>query len=321
MTSRHVIRAVLPWVDWILTPLTYLAALLMRTVRSVGVQRLPQCRRVLLEVGVFPIRNHYYEPRFDYRHSSLNSDHERNLPGIDWNLEAQRALLRRMVFASELASFDGETSNADSFDYSNSMFKSGDAEYWYQMIRLFKPRRLIEIGGGYSTLMARRAVVRNASEDAEYHCSHCCVEPFEALWLDQLGVSVVRRRVEELGVSFFSKLSVNDILFIDSSHVIRPGGDVLFECLELLPSLRPGVIVHFHDVFSPRSYPYSWLADEVRLWNEQFLLEAFLSHNNCWQVIGALNYLHHSCFEDLRSVAPHLTPDREPGSFYIRRMA
>lgn len=319
MSNRQVVRAVLPWVDLMLIPLTYLAAVLLRAVRNVGVQRLPHCRQVLLRVGVFPIRNHYYEPQFDFRQSSLNSGYARSLPGIDWNLEVQRALLRQMVFASELDEIDHEASSMESFHFSNGMFESGDAEYWYQMIRLFKPRRIIEIGSGYSTLMARRAVLRNASEDAEYFCSHSCVEPFEAPWLDQLGVSVVRRRVEELGVSFFSELSENDILFIDSSHVIRPGGDVLFECLELLPSLRLGVIVHFHDVFSPRSYPSSWLTDEVRLWNEQFLLEAFLTHSTCWEVIGALNYLHHSCFEELRAVAPYLTTEREPGSFYIRR--
>ncbi len=270
-------------------------------------------------MGVFPIRNHYYEPQFDFRLSPLHGGEVRSLPGIAWNLDTQRALLRRMVFASELGGLDDETSIIGSFHFSNGMFESGDAEYWYQMIRLFKPRRIIEIGSGYSTLMARRAILRNASDDAQYDCQHMCVEPYEAAWLDQMGVTVVRRPVEDLDVSFFSGLSANDILFIDSSHVVRPAGDVLFECLQLLPSLRPGVIVHFHDIFSPRNYPIAWLADEVRLWNEQYLLEAFLSHNACWHVIGALNYLHHSCFDELRSVAPYLTPEREPGSFYIRR--
>jgi len=132
---------------------------------------------------------------------------------------------------------------------------------------------------------------------------------------------VVRQKVEELPTAFFSELAGNDILFIDSSHVIRPQGDVLFEFLELLPTLSKGVIVHVHDIFSPRNYPSQWLEGEVRFWNEQYLLEAFLSHNKTWKVIGALNFLHHNCYDQLKSVAPFLSPEREPGSFYIQKIA
>jgi hypothetical protein len=96
---------------------------------------------------------------------------------------------------------------------------------------------------------------------------------------------------------------------------------VLFEYLELLPALSPGVIVHIHDIFSPKNYLKGWLEDEVRFWNEQYLLEAFLTHNRDWKIIGALNYLHHNHYEKLKAVAPYLTHDREPGSFYIQKIA
>lgn len=94
-------------------------------------------------------------------------------------------------------------------------------------------------------------------------------------WLEEVGVSVVRKKVEEVELSFFSRLQGNDILFIDSSHIICPQGDVLFEYLELLPSLNKGVIVHVHDIFSPKNYLKQWLQDEIWFWNEQYLLEAF----------------------------------------------
>ena len=103
--------------------------------------------------------------------------------------------------------------------------------------------------------------------------------------------------------------------------MIKPDGDVLFEYLELLPTLKPGVIVHVHDIFSPCNYPEPWLVDRVRLWNEQYLLEAFLTDNSTWRPIGALNDLHHNHYDALKSVAPFLTPEREPGSFYIQRRA
>ena len=96
---------------------------------------------------------------------------------------------------------------------------------------------------------------------------------------------------------------------------------MVFEILELLPSLKIGVIVHLHDIFSPKNYLKQWLQDQVRFWNEQYLLEAFLSHNESWEILAALNYLHHNHYERLKSVAPQLTPAREPGSFYIRKTA
>jgi hypothetical protein len=140
-------------------------------------------------------------------------------------------------------------------------------------------------------------------------------------WLEKTGVSVLRKKVEDVDLSFFSELGEDDILFIDSSHIIRPEGDVLFVYLELIPSLNRGVIVHVHDIFSPRNYLDNWLVSEVKFWNEQYLLEAFLSANSSWEITGALNYLHHNHYENLKAVCPFLGPDREPGSFYIRKVA
>jgi hypothetical protein len=88
-----------------------------------------------------------------------------------------------------------------------------------------------------------------------------------------------------------------------------------------LPTLNPGVIVHIHDIFSPRHYPHSWVVEEIKLWNEQYLLEAFLTLNSKWKIIGALNYLLHNHFELLSEKCPRHTKDREPGSFYILREA
>ena len=85
--------------------------------------------------------------------------------------------------------------------------------------------------------------------------------------------------------------------------------------------LSKGVVVHVHDIFSPKNYPRRWLVDEVRFWNEQYLVEAFLSHNRDWQIIGALNYLKHAHYDELKAVAPFLTPQHEPGSLYLRKIA
>jgi Methyltransferase domain len=123
------------------------------------------------------------------------------------------------------------------------------------MIRQFKPKNFVEIGCGQSTLVAQFAFEDCAKDDPAYRCRHVCFEPFENPWLDSLGIQIRRERIERSELALFRGLDANDVVFIDSSHALRPMGDVEFEYLHMLPVLRPGVIVHAHDIFSPRDYP------------------------------------------------------------------
>jgi predicted O-methyltransferase YrrM len=321
MTVMKKLRALLlPILDALLSPLVFLEAWSLKHIRQVGMRKLPKCKKALLRAGAFPIRNHYYEPQFDYRKIRQPFSQERPLPGINWNVEGQLEMLETFSFSNELTDLGQEP--ADPLDYrlQNILFGPGDAEYWYQLIRLKKPRRIFEIGSGNSTLIAMKALNKNRQENPEYSCKHICIEPYERPWLEKAGAVVVRRKVEDIGVDFFSELQENDLLFIDSSHVIRPQGDVLFEYLELLPTLNKGVIVQIHDIFSPRNYRKEFIVDNITFWNEQYLLEGFLSENASWEIVGALNYLYCDHWEKLKSVAPFLTPASQPSSFYIRRI-
>lgn len=311
----------LPVADLLLAPFVYACAWLLKKLRCHGVQQLPRCKSALMKAGCFPIVDHYYEPQFNYQKQKIPLSQDRILPGIGWNIIEQIKILSTFSYSHELAGIPQKGTAALDFYFNNGTFESGDAEYWYQLIRSLKPKRIFEVGSGNSTLMAIKAIQKNREEDPGYQCKHVCIEPYEMPWLEKTGVSVVRDRIEDVELSFFSELEENDILFIDSSHIIRPQGDVLFEYLELLPTLRKGVIVHVHDIFSPKNYLSVWLEDEVKFWNEQYLLEAFMSHNSSWKIIGALNLLHHSHYEKLKPVAPYLRPDREPGSFYIQKIA
>lgn len=317
---RKLIHKILPIIDLVLVPFVYPSAWLLKKIRKIGVDKLPRCKKVLFEVGVFPISNHYYEPQFDHRYGKPDFSQDRILPGLEWNVQGQLEFLESFIFADELAQIPDEKQDSLQFYFGNTSFESGDAEYWYQLIRTIKPKRIFEVGSGYSTLMAIQAINKNQEQDASYQCEHVCIEPFEVPWLEDAGIKVIRKKVESMDISFFSQLQENDILFIDSSHIIRPQGDVLFEYLELLPSLNKGVVVHVHDIFSPKNYLSQWLQEIVWFWNEQYLLEAFLSHNNEWKILGALNYLHHNHYDKLKSVAPFLESDREPGSFYIQKI-
>lgn len=316
MSLPGLIKTILPLLDLLAAPLVWPAALLLKLVRRTGVQWLPLCRRVLLGTGVFPVVDHYFEPRFDYRALRHPLDRDRTLPGIAWNEAGQLSLLDEFRYADELR----ELAAGGGFDFDNGSFRGGDADFLYSLIRLKQPRRLVEIGSGNSTRIAIQALRRNAAERPGYACRHVCIEPFEAPWLEQAGVAVLRQKVEEVDRSLFAELEAGDLLFIDSTHVIRPQGDVLFEYLELLPTLPPGVIVHVHDIFTPRDYLPQMLVDQVRFWNEQYLLEAFLTGNPGWRIIGAVNWLRHRHFDRLREKCPLLNQDEEPGSFYMQKV-
>ena len=325
MFKQVIVKLVVPFFDFVLFPLTLLCSLYMKLVRRVGVYRMPVSKAIFNRIGIFPIRDHYYEPMFNPVHLRHSLEKERQLPGIDWNVAGQLALLERFHFNEELVRLPRTKEGDLKFYFGNANFGAGDAEYLYNMIRLYKPANLIEIGSGFSTLLAHQAIKANRLEDSTYRCRHVCIEPYEMEWLGRLeGVEIVRKIVEGIEVDLFSALGQNDILFIDSSHVIRPQGDVLYEFLEILPTLQSGVFVHIHDIFSPRDYPKGWVVDEVRLYNEQYLLEAFLCCNDKFEVVGALNYLKQHYLEKLAEKCPVFQQDTsayEPGSFWIRKVA
>jgi Methyltransferase domain len=286
---------------------------------KLGPARLPSSTKSLKRMGLFPIRDHYYQPLFNDAHLVKPLSEVRRLPGIDWRHDSQVSLLALLGFADELRALHLERLPRNDLDFhiENGSFESGDAEFLYSMIRHLKPRRVFEVGSGNSTKIAQLAIKRNASEEGGI-AEHVCIEPYEMPWLEQLDVRVIRERVEDVGLGIFGQLESNDLLFIDSSHMIRPQGDVLFEYLELLPSLASGVFVHVHDIFTPRDYPDQWVRTDIRMWNEQYLLEALLSNSDRYEIVAALNYLQHVEYDRLSAVCPYLTPQREPGSFYFR---
>jgi len=295
---------------------------LLFCIRKIGVSKMKVSKWIFKKVGVFPIVNHYYEPLFVETHIKNPLNKDRNLPGIRWNDNGQLALLHQFNYQEELVTIPyHKTDDPLQFYYGNPSLGPGDAEYLYCMIRHFKPGRIIEIGSGYSTLIAKEGIENNKRENSLYNCEQICIEPYEMPWLEKTGVQVIRKLVENVDVSFFSLLQNNDILFIDSSHMIRPQGDVLYEFLEILPSLNSGVIIHVHDIFSPKDYTKKHIVDDVLFWNEQYLLEAFLSCNDEFVIIGALNYLKTHFSDNLNTKLPVLRnhSDHLPGSFWIKK--
>ena len=317
---KEFLKALFPLGDLLLAPFLIPAAFLMKIMRRAGAERMPICRKVLSAVGVFPVADHYYEPLTNFSLLTRPLGEPRDLPGIDLNVSEQLELLKLLSFGDEMSAFNGPKKDDLTYSFTNGMFSYGDAEFLYNLVRLKKPRRVVEIGSGNSTLLVIEAICRNQVAQPEYVCEHVCIEPYETPWLERSGVRVIRKVVEAVDKSVFQQLEADDLLFIDSSHVIRPQGDVLCEFLEILPILKKGVIVHIHDIFTPRDYPKAWVVDKVRMWNEQYLMEALLSGNPHWKIIGAVNFLYHDHFSELKVACPFLSKEREPGSFYIQKV-
>lgn len=225
---------------------------------------------------------HYYEPLPDFRSiTSEQLNRRREFPSIDFRWEHQLTLLH------QLAVYRDELKEIDNAYFDNDYFNGFDAAVYYSLIRHLRPKRIVEIGSGYSTRIADQALRRNGDGNL------ICIEPSPDDRLNglRLKVELIQKRVEELDVEFFSCLDANDILFIDSSHTVKFGSDVCYEFLEVLPRLRSGVWVHVHDIFFPHDYPAEWLLKRRLALNEQYLLEAFLSFNQDFEIALANRWL------------------------------
>ncbi len=299
------------------------AAVVARIQSRLGPQRLPWSYKIWDKMGVAPIDFHYYQPVFDpCELSGRLSSRPDALRGIEWNGQQQLELLSEFHFQDELAvvPVDPPAANTLEFFHANPSFGPADAEMLYNMVRHFRPARVVEIGSGYSTRMLKKALDANRREGGV--SKHTCIEPYEMPWLESLGVDeVVRSKVEDVDIGVFQELKANDILFIDSSHVLRTGGDVFVEYLHILPSLQKGVIIHIHDIFLPYDYPRDWLVAKRRFWTEQYVLQAFLAFNSSFRILAAVNHLalHHS--DELADACPVYARLRSGhGSFWLQRV-
>ncbi len=271
---------------------------------------------------------HFYEPIPDTRQFRDDVFTWRSeLPGVELNPDGQIALLERfqLLYKEEYDRFpSAPTGRPDEFHFNNTLFESVDAEMLYCMVREFKPRRMIEIGSGFSTRVSAAAIHRNRELDPGYECELTCVEPHPKAEIRQgLGgiCRLVESRAQDLPVEFFTALDENDILFIDSSHVITLGNDVWYEYLEVLPRLHKGVIVHVHDILLPRQYVEHWHTMKM-FWNEQYLLQAFLAFNGSFEVMWAGNYMHVHHGDRLERAFASYTSTRLSGhkSFWMRKV-
>ncbi len=249
-------------------------------------------------LGLHATPVNYYQPVPDTRKLAARVWPKATpLVGIDLNEKRQLELLSVFVsrFKQEYTQFPiTKTGRPNEYYVGNPNFRSVDGEILYCMIRHFRPRKIIEVGSGFSTCLSAQAVEKNQQEKTGYACELTAIEPFPKEFFKKGFPGLARlitEEVENIPLSEFESLGRNDILFIDSSHVLRTGGDIRYLYLEVLPRLRNGVLVHIHDIFLPEDYPRWWVLKARRFWTEQYVLQAFLIFNERYEVLWASNYM------------------------------
>lgn len=270
------------------------------------------------EAGIHVTPVHFYQPVPDTRNlPDTLWKGARQLPGIEMNESTQLDFLRNRFsqFREDCSQIPIASDNEETINLTNGHFDGIDGLVAYCMVRYFKPRTIIEVGSGYSSLILAKAAVRNGNAPL------ICIEPFplEFLKKDFPGLrTLVRKRVEEIDRDFFSELQAGDILFLDSSHTVKIGGDVTYLFLEILPRLKPGVVVHVHDIFFPFDYPREWVMNECRFWSEQYLLQSFLAFNSAFEILLCNSYLNTYHLAELQTAFPK-SHSWGGGSFWMRR--
>lgn len=283
---------------------------------------------LLEEKGYHLTPNHYLYPIPDTRTLSDNLWTKHKDPvGINFE-EAKQIDLLRLFSKNYQREYDNFPSKKGSdltrYYLDNGAFESVDGEIYYCMIRYFKPERIIEIGSGNSTCLAAQAILTNHKENKLINCDLAAFDPYPNKiilkgfpGLSKLFVS----KAEKIPLTTFKKLKENDILFIDSTHIVEIGRDVNYLILEILPRLNKGVIVHFHDIFLPAEYPKPLVLNGLAFWSEQYLLQAFMTYNRNFQILWAGSFMHLKHPEILEKyINSYKRNKRWPGSFWIRKV-
>lgn len=295
----------------------------MRIVANARHQGRQYAERLARRAGYDLVPRGFYSPIPDPRElpGGLWSG-PRPTPGIDLRVEeAMRFLTAELrPFVDEFAPGVGPHEGPGRFFLRNGSYEAVDAETLYAIVRWAKPRRVVELGSGASSHVIAAANAANAADGSPLeHVIHDPF-PFAANAMGAVaGPTVHRTRAEDLDAAALSALASGDVLFVDTTHTVRTGGDVTRIFLELLPTLTPGVLVHVHDIFLPFEYPREWVVAERRAWAEQYLLQAFLAFNSAFEVLLPAHAIARAHPDALAEIVPSFAGGASPGAFWMRR--
>lgn len=242
-------------------------------------------------------------------------------PGIELNEAGQLERLERFAGWYAEQPFPESPAPGRRFHLANPSYGHFDAIMLYAMLREARPRRIIEVGSGFSSAAMLDLNDRVLGGSVEFTFIDPDMRRLRPLLRegDAGRVTLIERRVQEVPLEAFAALGAGDVLFIDSSHVSKIGSDVNRLYFDVLPALAPGVLIHIHDVAGNLEYPREWL-DEGRAWNEQYLLRAFLMHNAAYRVELFTGWLFNTRHAWFRERMP-LCARGGGGQLWLRKLA
>jgi predicted O-methyltransferase YrrM len=262
--------------------------------------------------GVYVLPVHYYSevPNvLDLERDKSIWARKSELPGIEADLDRQERNLKEVCLPYQ-QEYAGNPFYSEGVARGfGRRYGYVEAQALYAMVRFLKPQRIIEIGSGVSTFCMAAAARANQSETGRA-ASITCIDPFPFASAASLSqVQLLTEKVQRAPFGRFAVLGASDLLFIDGTHAVKPGGDVNFLILEVLPRLRTGVIVHFHDILLPFDYQPDVL-NAFYHWGETSLLRAFLINNSRAKIRFCMSHLHHERPDALKQVFPEYNPER-----------
>lgn len=245
----------------------------------------------------FALPGHFYSPIPDLqevqRESRTIFDRAlKTLPGIALNEKTQISLVEAFSEFQKDMNLPEKKAPDNRYYFDNPFFSYGDGVVLYSFLRHFRPKRVTEVGSGFSSALMLDVNDRYLDGQTQF----TFVEPFpDRLFSllsdrDKQSNSVEMKAVQDVDHSAFIRLKEDDILFVDSSHVAKTNSDVLHILFNVLPNLNKGVIIHFHDILWPFEYPIDWLRDG-RAWNEAYFLRAFLQYNPSFEILFFNSYM------------------------------
>jgi predicted O-methyltransferase YrrM len=281
---------------------------LKRLLRN-AVKKLPYLREVYLKGGRvkpeiskgsfwFP-PGHFYSPipaieEVRQREEEIFNKIPGEIPGIDLNVEEQLELLNKFKKYYKEQPFGSRKREGLRFYFENPSYSYSDAIVLYCMIRYLQPKKIIEVGSGYSS-----CIILDTNELFFGDSISCTfIEPYPQLLqslikgTDKMKIEVIQKNLQDVNLDKFSELAAGDIFFVDSTHVSKINSDVNYIFFKILPYLKSGVCIHFHDIFYPFEYPKEWVYQGLA-WNETYLLRAFLQYNNAFKIQFFNTYLEH----------------------------
>ena len=252
---------------------------------------------------------HYYSPIVSFEDVKQREDkiwqnvRVDGIEGMNLRTEEQIKLIHEFEQYYAEIPFKDERQPNIRFNYVNNYYCHTDAIVLYSVIRHFKPKRIVEIGSGFSSavMLDTNEFFFNNEIQLTFIDPHLGRLNSIITESDQQSVEIIETDVQLVSLDLFKKLNSGDILFIDSTHVSKTGSDVNYILFEILPILEKGVLIHFHDIFYPFEYPKEWVYKGLN-WNEDYIVRAFLMYNDNFKIRIFSHYLHklhHHAFEKL----------------------